>query len=56
MNETPSAKKKEPMQMPEKNPRTSKKTRKHPDGDEFPYIGEYDVPDPSVPNRAHTEM
>ena len=56
MNEKSDKKKNEPLEIPEKKPQKPKKTRKYPDGDEVPYIGEYDVPNPPVPNRAHTDM
>ena len=32
-----------------------KKKEKHPEV-EVPYVPEFEVPDPPVPNRAHTEM
>ena len=48
MNETPSAKKKESNSK-------SKKHQQLPNGEKR-YFGEYDVPNPPVPNRAHTEM
>ena len=56
MNEKSNKKKKDPLEIPDKDPQKPQKTRKYPNGDRTPYIGEYDVPNPPVPNRAHTEM
>lgn len=46
------AEKGEPRKMPEKG---SDKKKKHPEI-EAPYVPEFEVPDPPVPNRAHTEL
>ena len=42
----------EPKNIPEKQP---DKRKKRPEI-EPPYVPEFEVPDPPVPNRAHTEM
>ncbi len=42
----------EPKNIPEKSP---EKKKKRPEI-EPPYVPEFEVPDPPVPNRAHTEM
>ena len=42
----------EPRNIPEKSP---EKKKKRPEI-EPPYVPEFEVPDPPVPNRAHTEM
>lgn len=52
MNNKPKSEKGEPREIPEK---ASEKRKKLPNG-EIRYFGEYDVPDPPVPNRAHTDM
>lgn len=52
MNNKPKSEKGEPREIPEKAP---EKRKKLPNG-EIRYFGEYDVPNPPVPNRAHTEM
>jgi hypothetical protein len=42
----------EPKNIPEKSP---EKNKKRPEI-EPPYVPEFEVPDPPVPNQAHTEM
>ena len=42
----------EPRRIPEK---AAEKKKKRPEI-EAPYVPEFEVPDPPVPNRAHTEM
>ena len=42
----------EPKNIPEKSP---EKKKKRPEI-EPPYVPEFEVPDPPVPNHAHTEM